>query len=175
MAMAVPGLARVDHIGITVPDLEAATTWLLDVIGCELIYELGPFKADASDWMREHMNVHPRTVMNRLRFFRVNGQAILEVFEYSSPEQNATPPRNSDIGGHHVALYVEDLDAAVAYLRECGVTVLGEPTASSSASAGQRWLYFLAPWGMQWELVSYPDGKAYDRDPERFQVQRSTV
>jgi glyoxylase I family protein len=24
-------------------------------------------------------------------------------------------------------------------------------------------VYFLAPWGMQFELVSYPDGKAFDR------------
>ncbi|HTR91523.1 MAG TPA: hypothetical protein VMI73_07260 [Trebonia sp.] len=31
-------------------------------------------------------------------------------------------------------------------------------------SAGQRWRYFLAPWGMQFELVSYPGGKAYERD-----------
>ena len=34
--------------------------------------------------------------------------------------------------------------------------------ASRNASAGQRWQYFLAPWGMQFELVSYPDGKAYE-------------
>jgi catechol 2,3-dioxygenase-like lactoylglutathione lyase family enzyme len=172
MAVAVPGLARVDHIGITVPDLELATTWLTDVIGCELMYELGPFLSGDSEWMLEHMNVHPRTVMDRLRFFKVNGQAVLEVFQYSSPEQSTTPPRNSDVGGHHLALYVEDLDAAVAYLRERGVTVLGEPTASSGASTGQRWVYFLAPWGTQWELVSYPDGKAYDKDPGAFRVNR---
>ena len=42
--------------------------------------------------------------------------------------------------------------------------MLGEPTASRSASAGQRWVYFLSPWGMQFELVSFPDGKAYERD-----------
>ena len=28
---------------------------------------------------------------------------------------------------------------------------------------GQRWVYFLAPWGMQFELVSYPDGRAYEQ------------
>ena len=43
------------------------------------------------------------------------------------------------------------------------VTVLGEPTASSSHHEGQRWVYFLSPGGMQFELVSYPDGKAWDR------------
>jgi hypothetical protein len=38
--------------------------------------------------------------------------------------------------------------------------------ASRNASAGQRWQYFLAPWGMQFELVSYPGGKAYEKDAE---------
>lgn len=168
--MAIPGLAHVDHFGITVPDLEAATTWLVDVLGCELMYSLGPFRSDDSDWMAEHMNNDPRAVMEELRFFRCGGQAILEVFQYSAPEQRETPPRNSDVGGHHVALYVDDLDASVGYLREVGVTVLGDPTVSRGASEGQRWVYFLAPWGMQFELVSYPHGKAYDRDPSRFQV-----
>ena len=74
-----------------------------------------------------------------------------------------TQPRNSDIGGHHLAFYVDDLDSAVAYLREEGVRVLGEPTRSRNASEGQRWVYFLTPWGMQLELVSFPDGKAYQR------------
>ena len=162
-----PGLARVDHIGFTVPDLDQAHDWLVNVLGCEYMYRLGPFRSD-DDWMTEHMNVHPRTVMRELRFYRCAGQAVFEVFKYQAPDQRDEQPRNSDIGGHHVALYVDDLDAAVAYLRERGVHVLGDPTASSSASEGQRWVYFLAPWGMQFELVSYPHGKAYDHDPARF-------
>ena len=40
--------------------------------------------------------------------------------------------------------------------------MLGEPTASGAASAGQRFCYFLSPWGMQLELVSFPGGKAYE-------------
>ena len=142
-----PGLTGVDHIGFTVPDLEQARTFLVDVLGCEYMYSL----------------VHPRAVMQQLHFFRCGGQAIFEVFEYSAPDQDPEQPRNSDIGGHHVALYVDDLDAAVAFLHEQGLTVLGDPTASKGPSEGQRWIYFLSPWGMQFELVSYPGGKAYDR------------
>ncbi|MFN8155874.1 MAG: VOC family protein [Candidatus Nanopelagicales bacterium] len=166
--MALPGLQRLDHVGITVPDLEAAHAFLVDVLGAEYMYRLGPFRSD-DDWMAEHMDVHPRTVMEQLRFYRIGGQAVLEVFQYDAPDQAATGPRNSDVGGHHVALYVDDLDAAIAYLREQGVTVLGEPTTSRGASEGQRWVYFLAPWGLQMELVSYPQGKAFDHHPERFE------
>ena len=166
--MALPGLQRLDHVGITVPDLEAAHAFLVDVLGAEYMYRLGPFSSD-DDWMAEHMDVHPRTVMEQLRFYRIGGQAVLEVFQYDAPDQAATGPRNSDVGGHHVALYVDDLDAAIAYLRDQGVTVLGEPTTSRGASEGQRWVYFLAPWGLQMELVSYPQGKAFDHHPERFE------
>jgi catechol 2,3-dioxygenase-like lactoylglutathione lyase family enzyme len=171
--MGLPGLRRLDHIGFTVPDLEAASRWLVDVLGCEYMYTLGPFSAD-DDWMREHMSVDPRTVMRRLHFFRLGGQAVFEVFEYEAPERTVVPPRNSDVGGHHVALYVDDLDAAVEHLRAHDVTVLGDPTTSRGPSEGQRWVYFLAPWGMQFELVSYPRGKAFDHDPSRFPVMFPT-
>jgi len=158
-----PGLRRLDHIGFTVPDLAEATSFLLDVLGCEYMYTLGPFRDDAGNWMAEHLDVDPRAVMRQLHFFRCGGQAVLEVFEYAAPDQRTVGPRNSDVGGHHVALYVDDLDAAVEYLKSRGVTVLGEPTVSKGPSEGQRWVYFLAPWGMQFELVSYPGGKAFDR------------
>jgi glyoxylase I family protein len=160
-------MQRLDHVGFTVPDLAQAHDWLVDVLGCEYMYRLGPFQSD-DDWMTEHLNVHPRTVMRELHFYRCGGQAVFEVFQYEAPDQVERLPRNSDIGGHHVALYVDDMDAAVSYLRERGVQVLGDPTASKSASEGQRWVYFLSPWGMQFELVSYPHGKAFDHHPERF-------
>lgn len=163
----IPGLTGVDHIGFTVPDLEEAHEFLTDVIGCEYMYRLGPFRAQGT-WMADHLNVHPNAVMQELRFYRCGGQAIFEVFQYEAPDQNRVIPRNSDIGGHHVALYVDDLDVAVAHLRTRGIEVLGDPTASSGASLGQRWVYFLAPWGMQFELVSYPRGKAFDHNPGAF-------
>ena len=165
--MGIPGLSRLDHVGFTVPDLEAAHAWLVEVLGCEYMYALGPFRSE-DDWMTEHLNVDPRTVMRELRFYRCGGRAVFEVFEYEATEQSPDVPRNSDVGGHHVALYVEDLDTAVAYLREAGVIVLGDPTTSRGASEGQRWVYFLSPWGMQFELVSYPHGKAFDHNPSLF-------
>ncbi len=158
-----PGLTGVEHIGFTVPDLDEATAFFVDVIGCELVYELGPFRSDG-DWMAEHLNVDPRAVMKRLRFFRCVNGPNFEIFDYQAPERNPRQPRNSDVGGHHLGFYVADLDAAIDHLRSHGVTILGEPTASSGPSQGQNWVYFLTPWGMQLELVSFPGGKAYEKD-----------
>jgi glyoxylase I family protein len=159
--MGVPGLRGGDHIGITVPDMEQAHEFLTGVLGCVFVYEL-PEMRHADGWMREHLNVDPRRVVRGIRFYRCGFGLNFEVFEYEPHQGQREVPRNSDLGGHHVALYVDDMDAAVAYLRERDVPVLAGPVASRNASAGQRWVYFLAPWGMQFELVSYPGGKAYE-------------
>ena len=166
-ARGLPGLRGTDHIGFTVPNLDEAVAFFVDVIGCEPFYDLGPFQAD-DDWMRTHLNVHPRAVMRRLKFLRCRNGSNFEIFEYESPDQRREPPRNSDVGGHHLAFYVDDFAAALAHLRAHGVRVLGEPTVRTAGpSAGQTWVYFLTPWGMQMELVSYPDGKGYERDTDR--------
>ena len=160
--MGLPGLRRLDHIGVTVPDLEEASRFLVEVLGCEYLYSLGPLH-DEGDWMSEHLGVHPRARVPENRFFRCGEQAVFEVFQYTAPDQRTAVPRNSDVGGHHIALYVDDLDTALDYLRSRGVTVLGDPTESKGLHEGQRWVYFLSPWGLQFELVSYPNGRAFDR------------
>jgi catechol 2,3-dioxygenase-like lactoylglutathione lyase family enzyme len=157
-----PGLRGLDHVGFTVPDLDAATRFFVDVIGCEYAYSLGPFKDDG-DWMRCRMNVDPRAVVRELRFFRCGHGSNFEIFEYDAPNQARTPPANSDVGGHHLAFYVDDFAAGLAHLRAHDVEILGEPTVRTSGpSAGQTWVYFLTPWRMQLELVSYPGGKRYE-------------
>jgi len=163
----IPGLRGTDHVGFTVPDLEQAHEFFVDVIGCEYVYSLGPMKHD-DEWMAEHLAVDPRSVVRELRFYRCQFGPNLEVFEYLPHESQRDQPRNSDLGGHHLAFYVDDLDTAVSYLTSRGIRILGDPTASTNASAGQRWVYFLSPWGMQFELVSYPKGKAYEAYADRF-------
>lgn len=158
-----PGLRGAEHLGFTVPDLDEAERFLVDVLGAEKVYSLGPFERD-DDWMREHLGVHPRTVMRELRFFRLGHGPNLEVFQYEPADGQNPMPRNSDLGGHHLALYVDDLDTAIAHLRAHHIEIMGDPTASRGPSEGQRWVYFRAPWGMQFELVSFPDGKAYETD-----------
>jgi catechol 2,3-dioxygenase-like lactoylglutathione lyase family enzyme len=166
----IPGLVRFDHVGLTVPDLDDASAFLVDVLGCEFLYSLGPYST-SGEWMATHLDVDPGASIPEIRYFRCGEQPVFEVFQYvGAPNRQLTPPRNSDIGGHHFALYVEDLDLAVAYLRSRGVTVLGDPTVSRGAHEGQRWVYFVAPWGAYFELVSYPNGRAWYREHDSGKV-----
>ncbi|GAW47972.1 MULTISPECIES: VOC family protein [unclassified Nocardioides] len=166
--MPISGLTRLDHVGITVPDLEQARDFFGNVLGFEYLYRLGPLRGEGS-WMRDHLNVPDSAIAPRIYFFRVGEQAILEVFEYEAPDQRRHVPLNSDVGGHHIAFYVDDIDTAAAELRAQGVNVLAGPTASKGPHEGQRWLYFVSPWGLNCELVSSPKGKAYFRDPDAFE------
>ena len=91
--MGLPGLTGVDHIGLTVPDLEQASAFLVDVLGCEYMYSLGPFRHDDSDWMTEHLGVHPRAVMEQLHFFRCGDRAIFRcAAARSTCERRRSPP-----------------------------------------------------------------------------------
>ncbi len=82
MSVGLPDLAGTDHVGFTVPDLEAATRFFVDVIGCTPVYEIGPFRSD-DDWMQVHLGVDPRAVIRKLRMFRCKTGPSFEVFEYA--------------------------------------------------------------------------------------------
>ncbi|MFZ8393354.1 VOC family protein, partial [Staphylococcus aureus] len=82
--------------------------------------------------MTRQLGVHPRTAIREIRFYRLGNGTNLEVFAYDAADGQAPPPRNSDICGHHLALYVDDLDAAVAHLHAHGVDVMGEPVVSGA-------------------------------------------
>ncbi|MCP4327919.1 MAG: VOC family protein [Alphaproteobacteria bacterium] len=156
-----PGLQGGDHVGLTVPDLEQAVEFFAQVIGCIYVFDGGRFGEDP-EFMSSRLNVHPNSSL-RYCFMRCRNGLNLELFEYEAPDQNAAPPRNSDIGGHHLAFYVDDIDAAVDHLLSHGVKVLGDPIhIKEGPAAGGAWVYFMSPWGLQLELVSYPNGKAYE-------------
>ena len=46
------------------PTSRQATAFFVQLIGCDYMFELGPFESQ-DDWMAAHLNVHPRTVMRR--------------------------------------------------------------------------------------------------------------
>lgn len=164
-ADALPGMKGLDHVGITVPDLAQAVGFLTDVLGCaKPAYAVGPFKFD-DDWMQVHLNVDPRAEIAQLAMLRCGNGSNVEVFQYKADAAGRVAPRNSDVGGHHLAFYVEDIAAAASYLKSKGVRMLGDPTPFQQGPIGGETIdYFLAPWGMQMELVSYPNGMNYEKD-----------
>jgi catechol 2,3-dioxygenase-like lactoylglutathione lyase family enzyme len=164
-ADSIPGLRGHDHTGITVPDIKTATAFFTDVIGCSLAMSFGPFSDDKGTFMKDAVNVNPRAVIDQISMVRCGYGSNIELFQYQSPDQAKALPKNSDIGGHHIALYVDDIDKAAEYLKSKNVTTMQGPIPiKEGPAAGQSILYFLTPWGLQMELISYPQGMAYEKD-----------
>lgn len=153
-----PGLRGGEHVGLTVPDLDAAERFLVDVLGAQVVFDGGTI--DDADTMTRVLGAHPGD-STRYKFFRLGNGLNLEVFEYRT-EDGGRHPGNHQAGGHHLALYVDDIGPAVAHLRAHGIPVDDPEYITEGPAAGSHWVYFKAPWGLQMELVSYPNGKAYE-------------
>ena len=77
-----PGLRGVDHIGITVPNMEQATAFFVDVLGCELLYEREPPEDDAP---RHRLGVPAGSRIRGVRFLRCANGANIELFDSTHP------------------------------------------------------------------------------------------
>lgn len=157
-----PGLGRVDHVALTVPDLDEAVRFYGDVFGARELYRLGPFDSselppmpDGRDWSQAHVNVAGARLM--IAMLELASNLKLELFQYDKPEDSRkTPPANCDLGGHHIALAVDDLSSALEYLRQKGLRVMEGPILiNQGPAAGTKVNYFLDPWGNQLELVEH--------------------
>ena len=172
--MPIPGIQGMEHVGLTVPNLQEACDFFESILGAEVLFTAATdFRNDDSDWMTTHLNIHPRAVVKEFRYVRMRNGTNLELFEYSSPDQKTVLPKNSDVGGYHLAFYVDDIYAAVKFLKDNGVKVLDEPTVyTDGPNLGLTWCYFMAPWGLQLEVVSAPKGTAFDNEAKQAGKRR---
>jgi catechol 2,3-dioxygenase-like lactoylglutathione lyase family enzyme len=164
----IPGVLGVDHFGIAVPDVEEARDWFVDVVGCVAPLTFGPFSDPGGSLMRRLVGVHPRAVLEQIVMVRCGTGSSIELFQWDAPRQDQTFAKNSDWSGHHVALYVTDIDEAVAYLAEQpgAEKLLGPLPVTEGPAAGQTINYFKTDFGLYVELISYPDGMAYEDTAE---------
>ncbi|KRE60978.1 VOC family protein [Nostocoides sp. Soil756] len=161
--MPIPGVRGMEHIGFTVPDINEACHFFERILGAEVLYTAATDFRGEGDWMPVHLRVDADAVIKEFRYLRLGNGTNLEVFEYEVDGQAQVPPKNSDVGGHHLAFYVDDMDEAIAFLEANDVEVLGEPTAyTEGPNLGLTWCYFMAPWGLQLEVVSAPNGTTFD-------------
>jgi catechol 2,3-dioxygenase-like lactoylglutathione lyase family enzyme len=78
--------------------------------------------------------------------------------QFARPEETVTP-KNSDVGGYHIAFYVDDIKAAKDYLDSKGVkTFFGPFPVNEGPAAGQSIVYFLAPWACKWRSSAIRKG-----------------
>src|SRR5688500_18983887 len=107
--MTPPRFKKIDHLGIAVPDLQAAIALYETLLGTPV----------------EHLEEVPEQQV-RTAFFTV-GESHFELLEPTSPD---SPIAKFLAGGrrglHHVCVEVDDLDAALADYRARGLRLIDE-------------------------------------------------
>ena len=82
-----PGLVGMDHVGITVPDIDQAVAWFEEKLGCSAPLTFGPFSDPTGTFMQDLLGVHPRAVIEQITMVRCGSSANIELFEYDAPDQ----------------------------------------------------------------------------------------
>lgn len=133
----------VNHPGYVVSDLAAASAFFVDVLGFEALPRKGA-TSDPNGRMADWFGVD-RAAESRWAFFSLGG-SVIELMEWSAPDQNTTTPRNSDVGGRHLALSTSNFDEAVARVKaQPGVTVRDKTDSGFS--------YISTPFGLEIQLM----------------------
>ena len=155
----------VDHIGLTVTDIDTAERFLVDGLGAVLIYEahnrtMPPYKGPAFE---QALGVPQGSEVNVIRMYKLGSGPGIELFQYTT-DQPRPALRACDTGWQHLALYVDDMDAARARIVAAGGELLGPPweLAGGEQGNGNRFCMTRAPFGALIELITYPSPQAYE-------------
>ena len=161
----------IDHIGITVPSIEAATRFLIGAFGAEVLYDSHspdqPPQQGAET--RQRLHLAPGTKILQIRMLRLHNGPGIELFQMKGSSQ-ATPALPSDLGLQHFALYVDDLAETTARFSAAGGEIFAAAHALPPLESGDGNLfcYGRAPWGTVIEFVTYPSRQPYrDETPLR--------
>jgi catechol 2,3-dioxygenase-like lactoylglutathione lyase family enzyme len=161
-AATVPTARNVDHLGLSVPNLEQATRFFVDVLGAQVLMTGGPWSDPKGRSFARVLGVNPKASI-RVAMLRVGPVTSVELVEFTAPGQRRVMPKASDWGAAHLALFVDDIDVASAALRARGVKVLEGPVTNGPGPIeGSRYIYFMSPWGMPMELEQRSGQLAYE-------------
>lgn len=159
----------INHIGLTVPDLEQASRFLIDGLGARWCYD-GLTLDDApreGPEIERQLGLPAGAQIVRQRLFRIGNGPNLELFEIRAGQRQGAPGL-VDTGWNHVSFYCDDIEASLARLVSAGGTPLSEVHGNSrhEDTPGNGSVYVQPPWGGLIELQTIPAGNDYPAEAE---------
>lgn len=145
---------RIDHVGVTVSDLERSLEFYCGILGMRL---LSRSRLDSPDDAALH---GVDSVDLSIADLDSGDGQVLELIQYHAPEGGRVGRRNWDAGSIHIALTVDDLESTQRRAREAGADVISR-RALVISDPGGSWdgvtcLYIRDPDGALLELVQRP-------------------
>ena len=132
------GLVGMDHVGITVPDIDEAVGWFEDVMGCVAPLTFGPFGDPTGTFMQDLLDVHPRAVIEQITQVRCGAQRQHRALPVHGAGPAHDLPEELRLGRATTSRSTStDIDAAVAYMVAKGVAEVPRP-ATRDRGPGSR-------------------------------------
>ena len=145
--------SAVDHIGVTVADLDRAVAFwerLLGTAGRDRDLLAGPRLGGLLGY--------PSGLRIKSCWIDLPGGGALELLQYLDRDEAALPDGTAHPGNVHVCLRVDDMAAAHGHAVACGARPVGEGPIEVAAgpNAGMRVAYLRDPDGVTLELRQVP-------------------
>lgn len=149
---------RVDAIGITVDDMDRALNFFTTVLPFEKVSEVEVYGTEYEQ-LKGVFGIRYKKVRLRL------GEEEIELTDYLTSGGRSIPEdsRSNDLWFQHIAIVVNNMDAAYNHLRKFNVQHVstGPQTLPKTipAAEGIKAFYFRDPAGHNLELIYFPPGK----------------
>jgi len=150
----------IDHIGITVPDLEAAASYLEKVFGAITIYDnvVPTDEPQTGADTEAKLGLAKSSAIVHMRMMRIGDGACIELFEMKVPGNRKKDIIPTDIGLQHFAVYTDNIEETKQKVLAAGGRVLKGPNEMLGREGGEgnQFMYTITPWGSFVELITYP-------------------
>jgi catechol 2,3-dioxygenase-like lactoylglutathione lyase family enzyme len=141
-----------DHVSITVSDLDRSLTFYRDLLGLREI-ERHRLDGDGISTMAGKEGVVLQVV--RLAAAQTPG-ILLDLQQYVAPPGSVSDAQLGDVGHSHVCFGIDGIDDACAELRARGTELVSEPVSFELESGVLKVVFLKDPDGNVLELVEYP-------------------
>ncbi|MCA0922172.1 VOC family protein [Pseudooceanicola nanhaiensis] len=154
----------IEHIGITVPDHDAAVAFFKAAFGAvDVISQTaatgGPMPAEEVGPMND---LRPGTSMLKVSILRLRNGPNVEIFEIDRPG-GTTDANIANYGISHFSVNVGDIQAAASAFEAAGGTLVSAPydLGAPEDGPGNKGVFGRAPWGLLIEIQQLPAPMTY--------------
>ena len=157
----------IEHIGITVSDLQQAEQFFINALGASVLYRLVPpgssEQAIAGENMHPLNGFPPELNLTGLSMLRLANGCNVELFQ-TQPAVKEYEANPGQPGINHFSLYVDDIHQAGEKMRAYGAQMFKGPTDcfGQEEGAGNQTWFGMTPFGILIELITLPAGVRTD-------------
>lgn len=154
----------INHLGMTVPDIEAATTFFKTAFGAKWAYD-GLTESEeprGGAEVEQQLGLPTGVRIVRQRMLVIGVGPGIELFEMQGEPQEPAVGL-ADFGLNHLSLYVTDIERAKQSAEAAGAKALSAVHGNSryEDTPGNGSVYVSPPWGGLIELQTIPQGHYY--------------